>query len=245
MKPGMCVLVWWKAGSSFSSYDDVSVVSVGASASVGAMERAAGSVANAAVTVTEAGRGVVEVGRRGVTPWERRGGSWDGSMVGRRGNGARPGRLRGGSGARGGTGGDKIHPLIIWCCAFSSFCWDLHLRLIPEVHCTHWAYKPFIISWPLIFYLGPKIGINLPLWGQQHSAAELCIVKVHIYLPDVPIVGGGKVLEPASDTALRSGSGRFMLGRLGSGGNPPGRGIRPKITQTTRTKRTICTSEKH
>lgn len=39
--------------------------------------------------------------------------------------------------------------------------------------------------------------------------------------------GGGKVLLPASETALRSGSGRFRLGRLGSGGKPAGRGIRP------------------
>lgn len=48
--------------------------------------------------------------------------------------------------------------------------------------------------------------------------------------PVVP--GGGKVLEPASDTALRSGSGRFRLGRFGSGGKPAGRGIRPTNTNT-------------
>lgn len=35
----------------------------------------------------------------------------------------------------------------------------------------------------------------------------------------------GKV--PGRDTALRSGSGRLRLGKLGSGGKPPGRGIRP------------------
>lgn len=130
----VCVLVWWKAGSSFSSYDDVSV-SVGASvslafvgtASVGAMETAARSVADAALTVTEAGRWVLEVGRRGVTPWERRGGSWDGSTAGRGGNGARPGRLSGGSVARGGTGGNKTQGLIIWFCAFSSFSWNLYI----------------------------------------------------------------------------------------------------------------------
>lgn len=39
--------------------------------------------------------------------------------------------------------------------------------------------------------------------------------------------GGGKVLVPASDMALRSGSGRLRLGKLGSGGKPPGSGIRP------------------
>lgn len=32
---------------------------------------------------------------------------------------------------------------------------------------------------------------------------------------------------PANDTALRSGSGRLRLGKLGSGGKPPGRGMRP------------------
>lgn len=30
-------------------------------------------------------------------------------------------------------------------------------------------------------------------------------------------------------TPLRSGSGRLRLGRLGSGGNPPGRGISPAV----------------
>ena len=37
---------------------------------------------------------------------------------------------------------------------------------------------------------------------------------------------------PANDTALRSGSGRLRLGRLGSGGKPAGRGIRPTTTHT-------------
>lgn len=88
-------------------YDDDSVVSVGAcasveTASVGAAVSAAGSVAGAAVTVTEA-RGAVEVGRMGATPWGKSGGSWEGSIVGRGGNGARPGRLRGGRDARDGT----------------------------------------------------------------------------------------------------------------------------------------------
>lgn len=44
--------------------------------------------------------------------------------------------------------------------------------------------------------------------------------------PVIP-AGGGKVLVPASDMALRSGSGRLRLGRFGSGGKPAGRGIRP------------------
>lgn len=34
------------------------------------------------------------------------------------------------------------------------------------------------------------------------------------------------------DTELRSGRGRLRLGRLGRGGKPPARGIRPIITQT-------------
>lgn len=42
---------------------------------------------------------------------------------------------------------------------------------------------------------------------------------------------------PGNVTLLRSGSGRLRLGRLGSGGKPPGRGIRPattdKLTQQT------------
>lgn len=57
-------------------YDDASVASVGAgasvafvaTASVGAVESAAGSEAGAAVTVTVAEGAVVEVGKRGATP---------------------------------------------------------------------------------------------------------------------------------------------------------------------------------
>ncbi len=52
-----------------------------------------------------------------------------------------------------------------------------------------------------------------------------------VYSPVVP-TDGGKVLVPASDTALRSGSGRLRLGKLGSGGKPAGRGIRPTTTHT-------------
>lgn len=48
-----------------------------------------------------------------------------------------------------------------------------------------------------------------------------------VHLPVVPTGGG-----PDNDTALRSGSGRLRLGKLGSGGKPPGRGIRPKIIHT-------------
>lgn len=33
-----------------------------------------------------------------------------------------------------------------------------------------------------------------------------------------------------NDTELRSGRGRLRLGRLGRGGKPPARGIRPIIT---------------
>lgn len=47
-------------------------------------------------------------------------------------------------------------------------------------------------------------------------------------LPVVPTGGC-----PGNDTALRSGSGRLRLGKLGSGGNPPGRGISPANTHTT------------
>lgn len=110
-----CVLVDGKRDLFFPCYD-VCVVSVGAgdsveAASVGSVGSAAvaataGSVGCAAVTVTEAGGAVVERGKMGATPWGRRGGSWEGSMVGR-GKGARPGRLRGGREARGGTGGGK------------------------------------------------------------------------------------------------------------------------------------------
>lgn len=66
-----------------------------------------GSAAGAAVTVTEAGGVVVEMGRKGATPWGRRGGNWEGNMVGRGGKGARPGMLRGGRDARPGTGGGE------------------------------------------------------------------------------------------------------------------------------------------
>lgn len=79
----------------------------------------AGSVA---VTVTEAGGAVVEMGSRGATPCGRRGGSWDGSMVGRGGKGARPGMLRGGRDARGGTVGDgrktKRYAHVFFVCLF-------------------------------------------------------------------------------------------------------------------------------
>lgn len=117
----------------------VEAASVG---TVGSGEGAAGSITGAAVTVTEAGGAAAEVGRMGTTPCGRSGGSWEGSMVGSGGKGARPGMLRGGRAARDGT--------------------------------------------------------------------------------PAPI---GKV--PGCDTALRSGSGRLRLGKLGSGGKPPGRGIRP------------------
>lgn len=49
------------------------------------------------------------------------------------------------------------------------------------------------------------------------KAARECTVP-----PDVKVL-------PASDMALRSGSGRLRLGKLGSGGKPPGRDIRPGI----------------
>lgn len=48
------------------------------------------------------------------------------------------------------------------------------------------------------------------------------VQKVKLYLPVVPIGGA-----PGNDTALRSGSGSLRLGKLGSGGKPPGRGIKP------------------
>lgn len=101
--------------SYFPRYDDVSVVSVGAGdsvvlvdpASVGAVASVAGLIMCAAVTVTEARGAAVEVGNMGVKPWERTGGSWEGSMVGRGGNVARFERFRGGSGARDGTVEDR------------------------------------------------------------------------------------------------------------------------------------------
>lgn len=43
-----------------------------------------------------------------------------------------------------------------------------------------------------------------------------------------PVVPTGS--WPGNVTLLRSGSGRLRLGRLGSGGKPPGRGIRPAVT---------------
>lgn len=94
---------------------DVSVVSVGAGvsvASVGALSlgsaasAAAAMVAAdsvAAVTVTEAVGAAVEMGRSGTAPWGRSGGSWEGSMVGRGGNGVRPGMFRGGKDEKDGT----------------------------------------------------------------------------------------------------------------------------------------------
>lgn len=51
--------------------------------------------------------------------------------------------------------------------------------------------------------------------------------------PVVPAAVGME-LEVARETALRSGSGRFRLGRLGSGGSPPGRGMRPEDGHITR-----------
>lgn len=89
---------------------DVCVVSVDAGVSVGAVSLgsvgsaamvAVGSVA--AVTVTEAVGAAVEMGRSGTAPWGRRGGSWDGSMVGRGGNVVRPGMFRGGKDEKDGT----------------------------------------------------------------------------------------------------------------------------------------------
>lgn len=84
-----------------------SVAFVGA-ASVGNVGSAAAVASLAAVTLTEAGgAAVVEIGRRGAAPCGRTGGSWEGNMVGRDDKGARPGRWRGGSDARGGTDGDR------------------------------------------------------------------------------------------------------------------------------------------
>lgn len=135
-------MVSWQVEPALTYYD-VDVVSVEAADSVGTVGSTAGAAVDAAVT--EAVGAEVEPGRRGTPPWGRSGGSWEGSMVGRRGKGARPGKLRGGNAAREGTA-----------------------------------------------------------------------------LPVDP-----KAPPPASDMALRSGSGRLRLGKLGSGGKPPGRGSRP------------------
>lgn len=87
------------------SAENVGAVSLGSVGSAAAVEAAAmvavGSVA--AVTVTEAVGAAVEMGRSGTAPWGRRGGSWDGSMVGRGGNWVRPGMLRGGKDEKDGT----------------------------------------------------------------------------------------------------------------------------------------------
>lgn len=48
---------------------------------------------------------------------------------------------------------------------------------------------------------------------------------------DLPVNPPAGNVPPASETALRSGSGRFRLGMLGSGGNAPGRGIKPGKAQ--------------
>lgn len=43
-----------------------------------------------------------------------------------------------------------------------------------------------------------------------------------------------------SDTELRSGSGRLRLGRLGRGGKPPARGIKPVVTHTNNVRRRVA-----
>lgn len=114
---------------------DVSVVSVGAGVSVvsvgalslgGAASAAAGAMVAAdsvaAVTVTEAVGAAVEMGRSGTAPWGRSGGSWEGSMVGRGGNGVRPGMFRGGKDEKDGTerkkrGRGRETDITFWICS--------------------------------------------------------------------------------------------------------------------------------
>lgn len=98
--------MFWSGDAADFLHYDVGVVSVGTGDSLAWVEAASvGSVGSAAaaslagVTVTEA----VGAGRSGATPWGRTGGSWEGSMPGSVGKGARPGMLRGGRDARGGT----------------------------------------------------------------------------------------------------------------------------------------------
>lgn len=89
------------AGVSVARVGALSLGSVG-SAAAAAVTAGVGSD-TAAMTVTEAAGAAVEMGRSGTAPWGRRGGSWDGSMVGRGGNGVRPGMLRGGKDEKEGT----------------------------------------------------------------------------------------------------------------------------------------------
>lgn len=100
--------MFWSGDAAHFLHYDVGVVSVGTGDSLAWVEAASvGRVGSAAaaslagVTVTEA----VGAGRSGATtPWGgRTGGSWEGSMPGSVGKGARPGMLRGGRDTRGGT----------------------------------------------------------------------------------------------------------------------------------------------
>lgn len=52
-------------------------------------------------------------------------------------------------------------------------------------------------------------------------------MRKYIHLPVDPT---------GSDTELRSGSGRLRLGRLGRGGKPPARGIKPVVARTNNTR---------
>lgn len=65
--------------------------------------------------------------------------------------------------------------------------------------------------------MGPQAG-DEPF----QSIISCCRKGCHV-LPAAPTGCPGNV------TPLRSGSGRLRLGRLGSGGNPPGRGISPAV----------------
>lgn len=129
-------------GSCFLGYE-VCVISVGAgdsmvfvgAASIGNVGSAA-AASVAAVTLTEAGGAAVETGRRGATPCGRTGGSWEGSMVGRDDKGARPGRWRGGSDARGGTDGDRSWVEKVLTSAFTVFKTDLVLT-VPYSKSNH------------------------------------------------------------------------------------------------------------
>lgn len=95
---------------------------------------------------------------------------------------------------------------------------------------------PNKFSYPVI---KPVIRFNLcPLIGaDQHFGSHLCKAHREYILHGVQLAETAELLSPVvptgscpgNDTALRSGSGRFRLGKLGSGGKPAGSGIRPTV----------------
>lgn len=102
----------------------VSVANVGA-VSLGSVASAAAAGSVAGVTVTEAVGAAVDMGRSGTAPWGRSGGSWDGSIVGRGGNGVRPGMFRGGKDEKDGTerkkrgrGRERERDEVLFCLVF-------------------------------------------------------------------------------------------------------------------------------